>query len=47
LFTAARNLFYAIEWWIFGGFAVFIWVRWCRDSLLDPVEQDVLETMQA
>jgi len=47
LFTAARNLFYAIEWWIFGGFAIFIWVRWCRDSLMDPVEQDVLETTQA
>jgi cytochrome oxidase assembly protein ShyY1 len=35
MFTAARNLFYAIEWWVFGAFAVFIWVRWCRDSLLD------------
>jgi surfeit locus 1 family protein len=39
MFTAARNLFYAIEWWIFGAFAVFIWVRWCRDSLA-PVEED-------
>jgi surfeit locus 1 family protein len=33
VFTGARNLFYAIEWWVFGAFAVFIWVRWCGDSL--------------
>ena len=32
-FTGLRNLLYAIEWWVFGGFAVFIWVRWCRDEL--------------
>jgi surfeit locus 1 family protein len=31
-FTGLRNLFYAVEWWLFGGFALFIWVRWCRDS---------------
>ena len=34
-FTALRNLLYAIEWWFFGGFAVFIWWRWTRDVLLD------------
>ena len=32
-FTALRNLLYAIEWWVFGAFAVFIWWRWCRDEL--------------
>lgn len=31
-FTALRNFLYAVEWWIFGGFALFVWVRWCRDS---------------
>ncbi len=31
-FTGLRNLLYAIEWWFFGGFVVFVWVRWCRDS---------------
>jgi cytochrome oxidase assembly protein ShyY1 len=41
-FTGLRNLFYAVEWWVFGGFAVFIWVRWCRDSLR-PVEESVEE----
>ena len=33
--TARRNLLYAIEWWVFGLFAVTIWWRWCRDTL-DP-----------
>ncbi len=32
-FTALRNLLYAFQWWVFAGFAVFIWVRWCRDVL--------------
>jgi len=26
-----RNLFYAIEWWIFGVFALFMWWRMCQD----------------
>ena len=29
--TSLRNLLYAFQWWIFGGFAIYIWVRWCRD----------------
>lgn len=32
-FTALRNLLYAVEWWVFGGFALFVWWRWCRDEL--------------
>ena len=28
-----RNLLYAVQWWIFGGFAVFLWWRWCRDEM--------------
>jgi surfeit locus 1 family protein len=31
--TRLRNLLYAIEWWLFGGFAAFIWWRWVRDEL--------------
>lgn len=27
-----RNLFYAWQWWIFAGFAVFIWARYLRDE---------------
>ncbi len=32
-FTALRNLLYAVEWFVFGGFAVYIWWRWARDEL--------------
>jgi surfeit locus 1 family protein len=36
-FTAVRNLFYAIEWWFFGGFVVLIWWRWLGEQLApDP-----------
>lgn len=37
-FTALRNLLYALEWWVFGGFAVFIWWRWCRDEIARAME---------
>lgn len=30
-FTALRNFFYGIEWWIFGAFAAFVWWQWVRD----------------
>lgn len=44
-FTAVRNLLYAIEWWVFGAFALFMWWRWLRDTLADPVERaDPAET---
>lgn len=32
-FTSVRNLLYALEWWLFGGFAVYVWGRWCRDEV--------------
>jgi cytochrome oxidase assembly protein ShyY1 len=32
-FTSVRNLLYALEWWFFGGFAVYVWWRWCRDEV--------------
>jgi surfeit locus 1 family protein len=32
-FTGLRNLLYAVEWWVFGGFAGFIWWRYVRDQL--------------
>ena len=31
--TAIRNLLYAVEWWFFGAFAVFVWGRWVRDTV--------------
>lgn len=30
-FTALRNFLYALEWWVFGGFAVFLWWRYVTD----------------
>jgi cytochrome oxidase assembly protein ShyY1 len=27
-----QNLAYAAQWWVFGGFAVFLWVRVVRDE---------------
>jgi hypothetical protein len=35
-FTALRNLLYAIEWWFFGAFAVFVWWRWTQDVRREP-----------
>ena len=32
--TALRNLLYSLQWWVFTGFAVFLWVRWCRDEVI-------------
>lgn len=31
--TALRNLLYGLEWWVFAGFAVFLWWRWSRDAI--------------
>ncbi|WP_114423610.1 SURF1 family protein [Nocardioides houyundeii] len=31
--TGIRNLLYGIEWWVFAGFAAFIWWRWCADEV--------------
>ena len=31
--TSLRNLLYAVEWWVFAGFAVYAWWRWCRDEV--------------
>ncbi len=35
--TGIRNLLYAVEWWVFGGFAAFIWWRWRRDATAPEV----------
>lgn len=31
-FTALRNLLYALEWFVFAGFAAFVWWRYVRDE---------------
>jgi len=35
-FTALRNLLYALEWWVFGLFAAFVWWRHVRDLAAEP-----------
>jgi len=37
-FTAVRNLLYALEWWVFGLFAAFVWWRHVRDVAAGPDE---------
>ncbi|HEY0216112.1 MAG TPA: SURF1 family protein [Cellulomonas sp.] len=29
-----QNLGYAVQWWVFGGFAVFLWIRLLKDEVL-------------
>ena len=31
-FTGLRNILYAIEWWVFAAFAIFLWWRHVRDA---------------
>lgn len=31
--TGLRNLAYALQWWVFAGFAVFMWWRICKDEV--------------
>ncbi|MGY2701217.1 surfeit locus 1 family protein [Nocardioides sp. HB32] len=38
--TSIRNLLYAIEWWFFGAFAVFIWWRWVTETPEKEREED-------
>lgn len=38
-FTALRNLLYALEWLVFAGFAVLIWVQWCREAMKSDDEE--------
>jgi surfeit locus 1 family protein len=28
-----RNLAYAVQWWVFGAFAVFMWWRMATESV--------------
>lgn len=35
-FTGLRNLLYAIEWWLFGLFAAYIWLKHVREQTAEP-----------
>ncbi len=37
-----QNLAYAAQWWLFGGFAIALWVRLVRDEARRAVEGDDL-----
>ena len=39
-FTALRNLLYALEWWVFGAFAAFIWWRFVTEERSQPATPD-------
>ncbi len=38
--TGLRNFLYALEWWVFGAFAVWVWWRWLQESMDAPVGSD-------
>jgi cytochrome oxidase assembly protein ShyY1 len=39
--TALRNLLYGLEWWVFAGFAVYLWWRWSRDEVRATVRSEL------
>ena len=41
-----RNLAYGAQWWLFGGFAVFMWWRICKDRLAASREPQVSQASQ-
>jgi len=43
--TAVRNLLYALEWWVFGGFALFIWWRFVRETQADSAASDLADAV--
>jgi len=45
--TSLRNLAYAFQWWIFGGFAVFLWWRFCADEVNRVTEAEEAEAAEA
>lgn len=42
--TALRNFLYAVEWWLFGAFAAFVWWRYVRDVTSMEVPEETDET---
>jgi surfeit locus 1 family protein len=41
--TALRNLLYALQWWVFAAFVVFMWWRWLTDDVLTADRPDAEE----
>jgi cytochrome oxidase assembly protein ShyY1 len=38
--TSLRNILYALEWWFFAGFVVFMWWRQVSEATGEPSEAD-------
>jgi len=38
--TALRNFLYALQWWFFAGFAIYVWFRWCQDAVRATAETE-------
>jgi cytochrome oxidase assembly protein ShyY1 len=38
--TGLRNFLYALEWWVFGGFVVYIWWRHIQDVTRPARQED-------
>jgi hypothetical protein len=38
--TALRNLLYALQWWVFAAFVVFMWWRWLAEDVLGAAEHE-------
>lgn len=32
--SGLRNLLYALQWWVFGAFALLMWFRWVEEEIL-------------
>jgi cytochrome oxidase assembly protein ShyY1 len=41
--TALRNLLYAVEWWVFGAFALFIWWRYVQDAAAERSAEEAAD----
>lgn len=39
--TGLRNFLYGVQWLLFGGLAVYLWWRWCRDQRYPPTNEPV------
>jgi len=41
--TGLRNFLYGLEWWVFGGFIIYIWWRHMLDVTKPAPEKDAQE----
>lgn len=44
--TGLRNLLYALEWWVFGAFALYVWWRYVRETTSPAPAEDLAADAQ-